>query len=236
MGAAARRDGVRAPRSGSCKMRRAATADTLYFVLRTLYFLDHRPVHHHRPLEDDDDAVADHVVGPVGGLFFLAVQNANAFADAAILVEDGALDAGSLEDGALDAGLFDAGYWYRNLSRPVLFEQATRAAIADGHDAFIEMSPHPVLSVVMQDTIAAASSPAIVLGSLRRGQGGMSRLLTSFAQAHVAGVEVDLASLFAGSSARRIDLPLASPGEAAGEALGESPGASSFQFSPARSV
>ena len=53
------------------------------------------------------------------------------------------------------AGL-DAGYWYRNLRRPVRFEQATQALAADGFGVFVEASPHPVLTVAVQATVAGS--------------------------------------------------------------------------------
>ncbi|MGW6445274.1 SDR family NAD(P)-dependent oxidoreductase [Lentzea sp. NPDC055074] len=73
----------------------------------------------------------------------------------------------------------DAGYWYRNLRQTVEFDAAVRA-LAD--HAFIEVSAHPVLVPGIQDATA--------LGTLRRDDGGMDRVLRSVADAHVAGVEV----------------------------------------------
>ncbi len=46
-----------------------------------------------------------------------------------------------------------------------------------------------------------------VIGSLRREQGGLERFLCSLADAHVHGVQVDWAALFAGRGARRVSLP-----------------------------
>ncbi|MFD9077069.1 acyltransferase domain-containing protein, partial [Streptomyces lasiicapitis] len=55
----------------------------------------------------------------------------------------------------------DAGYWYRNLRQTVLFEHATRGLLAEGHGLFLEMSPHPVLTVPVQATIDATDSQAV---------------------------------------------------------------------------
>ncbi|CAM5311858.1 Type I polyketide synthase OS=Streptomyces alboniger OX=132473 GN=CP975_27330 PE=4 SV=1 [Streptomyces alboniger] len=99
----------------------------------------------------------------------------------------------------------DAGYWYRNLRHTVLFEQATRHLLAEGHTLFLEMSPHPALTAPLQATIDTTGSPAVALGSLRRDEGGADRLLTSLAEAHVHGVELDWKALFPG--ARTVDLP-----------------------------
>ncbi|MDQ1647675.1 MAG: hypothetical protein QOJ50_3859 [Cryptosporangiaceae bacterium] len=99
----------------------------------------------------------------------------------------------------------DAGYWYRNLRQPVEFENATRAALAAGHGTFAEISPHPVLVTGMGETIEDSAADAVVLGSLRRGDGGMTRFATALAEAHVHGTGVDWAPLF--GDARTVDLP-----------------------------
>ncbi|WP_190120564.1 type I polyketide synthase, partial [Streptomyces flavofungini] len=100
----------------------------------------------------------------------------------------------------------DAGYWYRNLRQTVLFEHATRGLLAEGHGLFLEMSPHPVLTVPVQATIDATDSQAVTLGSLRRDDGGAARLLASIAEAHVHGAELDWKALFPGARAT-VDLP-----------------------------
>ena len=111
-----------------------------------------------------------------------------------------------------DTGGLDAGYWSRSLSRPVLFEQATRGLLDSAHNVFLEVSPHPVLTVALQDTIADSSHEAVVLSSLRRDQGGASRFFTSMAEAHVRGVQLNWETAFATGHARRLVLPtLASP-------------------------
>ncbi|MEU8220982.1 type I polyketide synthase [Micromonospora taraxaci] len=100
----------------------------------------------------------------------------------------------------------DAGYWYRNLREPVRFETAMRALLGQGHRVFVEASPHPVLTVGVQETIDDVGMGAVVLGSLRRDDGGLARFTTSLAEAFVHGAEVDWAA-FAGPDARRVHLP-----------------------------
>ncbi|WP_406330723.1 type I polyketide synthase [Streptomyces sp. NBC_00203] len=92
----------------------------------------------------------------------------------------------------LDGEHLDAGYWYRNLRVTVEFERTTRTLIDHGFDAFVEMSPHPVLAIGVQETVEAAGAGDIaVLASLRRGEGGPVRFHTSLAEAQVRGVPVD---------------------------------------------
>ena len=129
----------------------------------------------------------------------------------------------------MDTADLDAGYWFRNLREPVQFEGAVRALLSDGCRAFIELSPHPVLTVGVQETAedllgrdtAGAAAPdgssaeghparaggVLAAGSLRRDDGGPTRFLRSLGEVWVRGVEVDWTRVFAGSGAERVDLP-----------------------------
>ncbi|MGW1936147.1 type I polyketide synthase [Streptomyces goshikiensis] len=101
----------------------------------------------------------------------------------------------------------DAGYWFRNLRQTVELEQATRALLEQGFGVFIESSPHPVLTVGMQETVEDAGREAAILGSLRRNEGGLERFWLSLGEAYVRGVAVDWDAVFAGTGAQRVDLP-----------------------------
>ncbi|MEU8686625.1 type I polyketide synthase, partial [Streptomyces sp. NPDC048611] len=101
----------------------------------------------------------------------------------------------------------DPDYWYTNLRQTVRFEDAIRGLVAAGHRAFIEVSPHPVLSGGLRDCVDALGTDAAVLGTLRRDDGGLRRLLTSLAEAHAQGVTVDWTAVHASTDARRVDLP-----------------------------
>ncbi|MCK1823468.1 acyltransferase domain-containing protein, partial [Streptomyces sp. XM83C] len=101
----------------------------------------------------------------------------------------------------------DGAYWYRNLRMPVRFEAAVRTALAARHDAFIEVSPHPVAAVGLSQTVEDAGADAAVLTTLRRGQGDWARMLTALGEAFVTGVPVDWAAVHAGGGGRRVPLP-----------------------------
>jgi acyl transferase domain-containing protein/UDP-glucose 4-epimerase/acyl carrier protein len=101
----------------------------------------------------------------------------------------------------VDGPELDAGYWYRNLRQTVHFEPAVRQLAENGHGTFVECSPHGVLVNALQDI----AEDAIVVGSLRREEGGLRRFFTSLGEAHVRGVDVGWGPVFAG--ARRVDLP-----------------------------
>ncbi|MEV5769193.1 SDR family NAD(P)-dependent oxidoreductase, partial [Micromonospora sp. NPDC052213] len=111
----------------------------------------------------------------------------------------------------LDTTELDADYWYRNLREPVRLAPVVDALIAAGFRAFVEVSPHPVLKVVVQDALdradAGRSGGGVVVGSLRRDEDGRRQLLAALAGLHSAGVRVDWAAVFASSGAARVDLP-----------------------------
>ncbi|WP_443032875.1 SDR family NAD(P)-dependent oxidoreductase [Streptomyces sp. A1-5] len=108
----------------------------------------------------------------------------------------------------LDTTGMDAEYWYTNLRRPVRFEEGVRALLADEHDVFVELSPHPVMTAHVQDTAEdAGTADVAVTGTLRRDEGGFDRFLTSLAHAHVQGVEVDWPTVLGGRPATWVDLP-----------------------------
>ncbi|MGW4968149.1 SDR family NAD(P)-dependent oxidoreductase, partial [Nonomuraea sp. NPDC004186] len=93
--------------------------------------------------------------------------------------------------GVLAGSELGAEYWFANARRPVDFQGAVRALLADGRTAFIEVSPHPVLTMAVQDILDATGTSGVAVGSLRRGEGGPDRFLRSAAEAFTAGVAVD---------------------------------------------
>ncbi|WP_215911737.1 SDR family NAD(P)-dependent oxidoreductase [Streptomyces coffeae] len=109
----------------------------------------------------------------------------------------------------VDTATMDAAYWYGNLRGQVGFEPAIRALIDKGTGCFLEMSPHPVLTMAVEETVEAqdAAGRVAVVGSLRRDEGGLARFWLSLGQAHIAGVGVDWDAVYAGTGARRVPLP-----------------------------
>nr|WP_324605219.1 type I polyketide synthase [Streptomyces sp. NRRL WC-3549] len=107
----------------------------------------------------------------------------------------------------LDTAGMDAEYWYTNLRRTVRLEETTQVLLGAGHRVFVEISPHAVLAVGLQETLDEAAVDGAVLGSLRRDEGGPDRFLSSLATAHVHGVPLDWTALFAGRDVRRAELP-----------------------------
>ncbi|GAA1094330.1 type I polyketide synthase [Pseudonocardia alni] len=113
-------------------------------------------------------------------------------------------------DTAEDGGL-DGTYWYTNLRTTVRMQDATEALLAAGHRIFVEVSPHPVLAGPVQETQEAAdpdgTAAAVVLGTLRRDEGGPARVLTSLAEAYVHGATVDWTTTLPDTGGTDVELP-----------------------------
>ncbi|MFE0603975.1 type I polyketide synthase [Streptomyces sp. NPDC058871] len=115
--------------------------------------------------------------------------------------------------GWLDTKALDAEYWYRNLRQTVEFGNATDTLLGEGFRFFVEPSPHPVLTFGVQQSADAAGAadsaqgPAVVVGTLRRGEGGLDRFLTSLGEAHTGGLPPDWERVFAGHRTDGVPLP-----------------------------
>ncbi|WP_443043058.1 type I polyketide synthase [Streptomyces sp. NBC_00370] len=102
----------------------------------------------------------------------------------------------------------DAGYWYRNLRETVRFGPAVEALAGEGFRFFVESSAHPVVRIGVQESLErAGAADAVVVGTLRRQEGGMARFLASAAELWVRGGEVDWAAFFAPAHPRVVELP-----------------------------
>ncbi|MEU9508927.1 type I polyketide synthase [Micromonospora sp. NPDC048170] len=95
----------------------------------------------------------------------------------------------------VDPTSMDAGYWYDNLRQTVRFDPAVRVAVAAGHTTFVEISPHPVLTMPVTAILDDAGATGHTLGSLRRGDDDATRLLANLATAHAIGLPVDLTAV-----------------------------------------
>ena len=104
----------------------------------------------------------------------------------------------------IDTARLDADYWYENLREKVRFESSVRQLAADGFRVFVELSPHPVLTVPVQEMVEDLDD-ALVLSSSRRGRDEVEAVLGSLAALHVRGGSVDWGALF--TTRRRVDLP-----------------------------
>ncbi|MGW2442439.1 type I polyketide synthase, partial [Streptomyces goshikiensis] len=99
-----------------------------------------------------------------------------------------------------------AEFWVRHVREAVRFLDGIRVLEAAGVTAYVELGPDGVLSALAQDCLTDTTHTTFA-PALRAGRPEAETLVTTLGQAHAHGVEVDWAAYFAGSGARRVDLP-----------------------------
>ncbi|MEU3170400.1 polyketide synthase dehydratase domain-containing protein, partial [Streptosporangium sp. NPDC006930] len=105
----------------------------------------------------------------------------------------------------LEGPELEAGYWCENLRRTVAFAPAVGQLLEQRYRVFVEVSPHPVLTVGIGECVDETDATTVISGTLRRDEGGLDRVLTSAAELFVRGVTVDWRQVLTGG--RRVDLP-----------------------------
>jgi NAD(P)-dependent dehydrogenase (short-subunit alcohol dehydrogenase family)/acyl carrier protein len=105
----------------------------------------------------------------------------------------------------VDGTSLDADYWFTNLRQTVRFAPAVRELAARGHAAFMEISPHPVMVMSIQETLDEMEHRSVVTGTLRRDEGGLDRFAASVAELYVHGGPADWSAFFPGG--RLVELP-----------------------------
>ncbi|WP_327172471.1 type I polyketide synthase [Streptomyces sp. NBC_01336] len=100
--------------------------------------------------------------------------------------------------------LTDPEYWVRHICAPVRFHDAVASLTDRGVATFLELGPDPVLCAMGR---ASAAPTAVFTPLLRRGHDDAHQLLAAVSVAHTRGTRVDWNAFFAGSGARRVELP-----------------------------
>ncbi|MFD5321592.1 SDR family NAD(P)-dependent oxidoreductase [Streptomyces sp. NPDC127098] len=100
----------------------------------------------------------------------------------------------------------DPGYWVSQVRRPVRFADAIRAAEAQGVGRFVEIGPDATCTAMVQECLSGTDG-VVLTPTLRRDREEPRALAEAVAQLHVHGTEPDWEALFAGTGARRTDLP-----------------------------
>ncbi|WP_030242256.1 type I polyketide synthase, partial [Streptomyces lavendulae] len=101
-----------------------------------------------------------------------------------------------------------AEFWVRHVREAVRFLDGIRWLESRGVTAYVEIGPGGVLSALGQDCqTATGARAAVFLPALRPGRPEARSLAAAVAGAHVHGLSPDWAARFAGTGARRVDLP-----------------------------
>jgi acyl transferase domain-containing protein/acyl-CoA synthetase (AMP-forming)/AMP-acid ligase II/NADPH:quinone reductase-like Zn-dependent oxidoreductase/acyl carrier protein len=90
----------------------------------------------------------------------------------------------------LGEGALDDTYWVENLRSPVRFSAAVRRLLDLGHDAFLEVSPHPILLSAVREDAEDLGRACTLLQSMCRDDGGRATLLASLGTLYTRGQPV----------------------------------------------
>jgi acyl transferase domain-containing protein/surfactin synthase thioesterase subunit len=116
----------------------------------------------------------------------------------------------SVVAGPIDTAELDAEYWYRNARETVRFGPTVQRAIGQGYRHFVEISPHPILAVPLQEAFAQAgdaAADATFNASLNREDAGFDGFMRSVSAAWTSGVDVDWEALLPQGPGGRVPLP-----------------------------
>jgi polyketide synthase 5 len=100
----------------------------------------------------------------------------------------------------------DAGYWVDNLRHTVRFSAAVQAALEDGYRVFGELSPHPLLTLAVDQTARSLDMSVAALAAMRREQRLPHGLRGLLGDLHATGAAVDFSVLYPGG--HLVDAPL----------------------------
>jgi acyl transferase domain-containing protein/Zn-dependent alcohol dehydrogenase/NADP-dependent 3-hydroxy acid dehydrogenase YdfG len=90
----------------------------------------------------------------------------------------------------------DAPYWWQNVRGTVLFADALKAAISDGHRVFLEMGPHAVLASSIRDVLGEVGAKGIGITSLRRGAPELETMQSTLRSLYASGAAIDWQTFF----------------------------------------
>ena len=98
-------------------------------------------------------------------------------------------------------------YWYRNVREPVYFTDALAQMARDGFNTFVEIAPHPVLTVGATDLLKAERvKHALIVPSLRRKEDEALTMMGSLGVLHTQGYPVNWTKLM-GEAPSWVPLP-----------------------------
>ncbi|NRA11946.1 MAG: SDR family NAD(P)-dependent oxidoreductase, partial [Crocinitomicaceae bacterium] len=112
----------------------------------------------------------------------------------------------TVEGGIVEGENLTPDYWFRNVRDAVLFTDAIDAQIKDGFDTFIELGPHPIHAIGVNDLLEINKVKGIVIASLRRKEDEKRTFLSSVAKLHSWGIKIDWRAFY-GEDNNFVQLP-----------------------------
>ncbi|HEX7736851.1 MAG TPA: type I polyketide synthase [Ktedonobacteraceae bacterium] len=85
----------------------------------------------------------------------------------------------------------NAEYWERNLREPVLFGDAVQRMITEGYQTYIELSPHPLLTVAVEECLDMGQVEGRALPSMKREQESTHVLSDSLGICYTCGLSLN---------------------------------------------
>lgn len=96
----------------------------------------------------------------------------------------------------LDAAKLDAEYWWHNIRKPVLFEQAVSGMLELGINVFVEVGPHALLRGYVNDCLKRASAKGCFIGTINRGDDAPQRVWSACNQTAISGASTGWRNVF----------------------------------------
>ncbi|WP_405997989.1 SDR family NAD(P)-dependent oxidoreductase [Streptomyces sp. NBC_00829] len=103
-----------------------------------------------------------------------------------------------------------ADHWVSHVREAVRFLDGIRTLDSEHVTTYLELGPQGVLSGLGRDCLTDPADPAdtaVFVPALRRDRGEAEALTAAIAAAHTRGVPLDWSAYFAGTGARRVELP-----------------------------
>ncbi|WP_406423027.1 SDR family NAD(P)-dependent oxidoreductase [Streptomyces sp. NBC_00842] len=114
----------------------------------------------------------------------------------------------NLTGALVSSELADPSYWVSHVREAVRFADGVRTLAAEGVTRFVELGPDAVLTALTRQTLVSLDDEGAVFVPVLRARVPEAEAFAGFlGQAHAAGIPIDWDTFYAGTGARRVELP-----------------------------